>query len=108
MQNLNNKEHMNMRDGKFDTMMQHQEEDKKQKSMEKEQRAMKSMPTRRALILIQHVLSLHHFLKSSIPQKLGVASKVTALAMDSMFFFADRLLHLQALFRVSGKMPLWT
>ena len=41
------------------------------------------------------------FLQSSITQNLGVPSKVTILAMDSMFLFADRLLHLQAVFRVA-------
>ena len=34
------------------------------------------------------------FLQSSIPQNLGVASKVTTLEMDSTFFFADCLLRL--------------
>ena len=76
--------------------------------MEKEQRAMTSTPTEKALLLAQRVLSLHHFLQSSIPHNLGVASKVTKMAMDSMFFFADRLLHLQAVFRFSEKMPLLT
>ena len=98
---------MIMRDGEFETMMQQQEEDKVYKSMEKEQRTMSSTPTGKALILIQRVLSLHHFIQSSIPQNLGVASKVKTLAMNSMFFFTDRLLHLQAAFRVAGKMPLW-
>ena len=64
---------------------------------------MSSTPTGKALLLIRHVLSLHHFLQSSIPHNLGVASKVTTLATDSMFFFADRLLHLQAVFRVAPK-----
>ena len=40
VQNLENKEHTIIRGGDFATMMQHQEEDKAQKSMEKEQRAM--------------------------------------------------------------------
>ena len=96
-----------MRDGEFATMMQQQEEDKGQKLMEKEQQAMTSMPTGKASLLIKCVLSLHHFLQFSIPQNLGVASKVTTLATDSIFFFADRLLHLQAVFRVAEKMPLW-
>ena len=61
VQNLEKKEHMIMRDGEFSTMMQQQEEDKVQKLMEKEQRAMTSTPTGKALILIQSVLSLHHF-----------------------------------------------
>ena len=74
-----------------------------QKLVEKEQRAMISMPTGKALLLVQCVLSLHHFHQSPIPQNLVVASKVTTLAMDSMFFFANRLLHLQAVFRVSGE-----
>ena len=42
-------------------------------------------------------------MRSSIPQNLGVPSKVTTLAMDSMFFFADLLLRLQAVFRVAGE-----
>ena len=71
--------------------------------MEKEQRAMTSTLTKKALLLVQCVLSLHHFLQSSIPQNLGVASKVTTLATDSICFFADRLLHLQAVFRVAEK-----
>ena len=108
MQNLDNKEHMIMRDGKFVTMMQHQEEDKAQKSTEKEHRAMTATPTGKDLVLVQRVLSLQHFLQYSIPQNLGVPSKVITLAMDSMFFFADRLPHLQAVFRVAGKRSLWT
>ena len=92
-----------MRDGEFATKMQQQEEDEAQKLMEKEQRAMSSTLTAKALILIHRVLSLDHFIQYSIPQNLGVASKVTTLATDSMFFFADRLLHLQAVFRVAGK-----
>ena len=94
---------MIMRDGNFATIMQHQEEDEAQKLMEKEQRAMTSTQTAKALFLVQSVLSLHHFLRSFIPQNLGVASKVTTLAMGSIFFCADRLLHIQALFRVSEK-----
>ena len=77
-------------------------------SVEKEQRAISSTPTGEFLVLVQSVLYLHHFLQSSIPHNLGVASKVTTLAMDSMFFFADNLLHIQAVFRVSGEMSLWT
>ena len=75
-----------MRDGEFDTMIKHQEEYKAQKLMDKEQRDMSSMPTEKALLLIQRVLYLHHFLQSSIPQKLDVASKVTTLATDSIYF----------------------
>ena len=71
--------------------------------MEKEQWAMTSTPTGKYLLLVQHVLSLHYFLQSSIPHNLGVSSKVTTLATDSMFFFAYHLLHLQALFIVAGK-----
>ena len=84
-------------------MMQDQEEDKDQISTEKEQRAVSSNPTGKDLLLIQCVLSLHYFLQSSIPQNLGVPSKATTLATDNIFFFMDRLLHLQALFRVAGK-----
>ena len=64
---------------------------------------MSSTPTGKAFLLIQRVLSLHYFLRSSIPQNLGVASKVTTLETDSIFLSADHLLHLQAVFRVSGK-----
>ena len=97
-----------MRDGEFATMIQQQEEDEAQKLTEKEQWAMTSTLTGKALLIVQCVLSLHHFLKFSIPQKLGVASKVTTLATDSIFFFAGHLLHLQAVFIVAGKIPLWT
>ena len=85
------------------TMIQQQEEDKVQKSMEKEKWDMTSTPTGKDLILISHFLSLHHFLKSSIPQNLGVASKVTTLEMYSIFFFADCLLRLKVVFRVAEK-----
>ena len=56
MQNLEKKVHMIMRDGKFATMMQYQEEDEAQKSMEKEQRVMKSTPTGKALIIFKRAL----------------------------------------------------
>ena len=78
------------------------------KLLEKEHRAMESMPTGKDLVLVHSVLLLHHLLQSSITQNLGVASKVKNLAMDSMLFFSDCLLHIQAVFRVSVKMPLWT
>ena len=71
--------------------------------MEKEQRAMSSTPIGEALVIVQRVHFLHHFLQSSIPQNLGFPSKVATFATDSMFFFADRLLHLQAVFRVARK-----
>ena len=64
---------------------------------------MTSKPIGKALLFVQHLLYLNHFIQSTIPQNLGVASKVTTLAMESMFFFADRLLHLQASFRVARK-----
>ena len=92
-----------MRDGKLVTMIQQQEDWESQKSMEKEQRAMTSTPIGVYFLLVQRFLSLFHFLQSSIPQNLGVASKVTTLEMDSMFFFGDCLLRLQAVFRVAGK-----
>ena len=98
---------MIMRDGELATMMQQQEEEKANNLMEKEQQDMLSMWKNKAFLLVQRVLSLHNFLQSSVHQNLGVSSKVTTLEMDSMFFFADNLLHLQAVFRVSGKMPLW-
>ena len=97
-----------MRDGEFATLMQPQEEDEAQKLTEKEQQAMASTPTGKAFLIVQRALSLHHLFQSSIPQNLGVTSKVTSLEMDSMFFFAYRLLYIQAVFRVAGKMPLWT
>ena len=55
-----------------------------------------STPMGKDFLLVKCFLYLHHFLQSSIPQNLGVASKVTTLAMDSIFFFSDRLIHLQA------------
>ena len=55
MKNLEKKEHMIMRDGKFATMMQQQEEDEAQKSMEKEKWAMKSTPTGKDLLFVQRV-----------------------------------------------------
>ena len=95
---------MIMRDGEFSTLIQQQVEDKVQKSMEKEQRGMKSTPTGKSLLLVKHVPSLYRFLKSSIPKNLDVASKLTTLAMESMSFFTNCLLHLQAIFRVTGKL----
>ena len=56
-----------------------------------------------ALLLVWRVFSLHHFIQSSIPHNLGFFSKVTTLEMESMFFFADYLLHPQSLFRVAKK-----
>ena len=56
-----------------------------------------------ALVLVKCVLLLHHFLQSSIPKELGVPSKVTTLAMESMFFFADCLLNQQEVFRFPEK-----
>ena len=73
VQNMEDKEHMIMRYGKLVTMTQYQEEEESQKCMEKEQRDMASMPTGKASILVQSILSLHHILRSSIPQNLGVA-----------------------------------
>ena len=71
--------------------------------MENKQRAMLSTTTENALVIFQRVLFLHHFLKYFIPQNLGIPSKVTTLAIDSMFLFVDFLLHLQAVFRVAFK-----
>ena len=53
---------MIMRDGKLATMIQQQEEEKAQKLMDKEQWAVTSTLTGKALLLIQNVLSLYHFL----------------------------------------------
>ena len=101
--NLENKAQMTLIDGELTTVAQHQEEDEAQKLMVKEQRAITSTLKREYLLLVQRVLSLRHFLQPSIPQNLGFASKLTTLAMDSMSFLADHLLHLQAVFRVAEK-----
>ena len=98
---------MIIRGGEIFTMMQHQEDNKAPISMDKEHRATTSTPTGNYLLLIQCVLSLYHFLQYPIPQNLGVASKLTTFSMDSMFFFTNCLLHLQAVLRVSRKMSLW-
>ena len=99
---------MIMRDDEFVTMMQQKEEYEAQKLMEKEEQAITSTSSGKAFLIVQRVLSLHHFLQSSILQNLGATSKVTTLSKDSVFFFADSLLQLQAVFRVAGEMPLWT
>ena len=77
---------MIIRDDEFPTMMQHQEEDEVPKLMEIEQRDMTSMPTGKALFLVQYVLYLHHFLQYPIPHNLGFSSKVKTLTMDSISF----------------------
>ena len=56
MHNLEKKENVIMRDGEFATMMQQQEEDETQKSMEKEQWDMSSTQTGKALLIIHRVL----------------------------------------------------
>ena len=66
MQNLEKKKHMIMRDGKFATMTQHQEEDKSKRLTEKEQRAMVSTPTGKDLLIVKCVIYLYYFLQSSI------------------------------------------
>ena len=60
------------RDDELTTMMKQQEEDETYKLMGKEQRAMTSTETRRALLIVQRVLSLQKFMQSSIPHNLGV------------------------------------
>ena len=92
-----------MRDGDIATLMQQQEDDQAHKWTEKEQLVMTSMPTGKCLLLFKHFLSLQHILQYSIPHNFGVASKVTTLEMDSIFFFADSLLHLQAVFKLARK-----
>ena len=99
---------MIIKEDHFATMIQQQEKEEAQKSMEKEHQAMSSTPTGKSLLIIHRFLSVHHFLQSSIPQDLGVASKVITLSTDSIFLFAESLLHLQAVFRVAGKMTFWT
>ena len=94
---------MIMRDDELAAMMRQQDEEESQKLTEKEQRAMTSIPTSRDLLLVHRGLSLDHFLQTSILQNLSVASKVTTLEMDIMFLFTNRLLHLQAVFRVTKK-----
>ena len=91
------------RDGELATIMQQKEEDEAHILMEKEYPATTSTPTGRSLLLVQCVLTLHVFLQSSIPHNSGVASKATTLEMDIIFSFADRLLNLQVVFRVSSK-----
>ena len=81
--------------------MEQQEEDEAHKSTEKEQQVITSTLTGKALLLVLNFLSLNQFLQSSISQNLGVASKVTTLAMDSIFFFVDCLLRLQVVCRVT-------
>ena len=70
---MEDKEHMITRDGELTNIIQQQEEDEAQKLVEKEQQAMESTPTSRDLIIVQSVLSLHHFIQFSILQKLGFA-----------------------------------
>ena len=70
---------------KLTTIMQHQEEDKAHKSIEKEYWSMTSMLTVKAFLIVQSVLPLLLFLQSSIPQNLIFASRVTTLEMDSIF-----------------------
>ena len=53
---MEEKEQIIMRDGEIATMIQQQEEDEAKKYMDKEQRALTSTPTRRALVLVQHIL----------------------------------------------------
>ena len=77
---------MIMADEKFATIMKQQEEDEVQKLMEKEQRAMSSMPTGKALLPVQRFLSLHNFLQYYIPHNLGVASKVNNLGNRKYVF----------------------
>ena len=103
VQNMEEKEQMITRNGKLATIMQQKEEGEAQKLMEKEQQAMTSTPSGMPLLLVQRVISLRHFIQSSVTQNLGIASKVTTLAMDSIFFFADCLLHLQVVFIVAVK-----
>ena len=81
--------------------MEQQEEDEAHKSTEKEQQVITSTLTGKALIFFRRFLSLNQFIQSSISQNLAVASKVTTLAMDIMFFFKDCLLHIQAVSRVT-------
>ena len=94
---------MIMGHGEFDILIQQKEEDKEQRSTEEEHRAMPSIPKGKALLLIQRILSLHHFLLSSISHNLGIASKVTTLTTNRMFSVANCLLHLQAVFRFTKK-----
>ena len=71
--------------------------------MEKEQRSIPSMLTGKSFLIVLCVIALHHYLHSSVLHNLGIESKVTNLAMDSMLFFQDSLLHLQVVFRVVRK-----
>ena len=78
MHNLDKKEQIIMIDGEFAAMMQHQEEEEVQKSMEKEQRAKTSTPTEKALLLVKCVLSLHFFKVFHTPE-LGRPIKINDL-----------------------------
>ena len=82
---------MIMRYGQLAAIMSQQQDKEAHKLMEKEQRAMTSTPTGKALLLVWCVLSLQLFPQSSIPQNLGVASKVTTLAVDS--FSSSRIVY---------------
>ena len=68
VQNLEYKEQMITRYGDLATMMQQQEEFEAQKNLEKEQWAMTSTPTRRALIIVQHVLPCSIFFSLPYPR----------------------------------------
>ena len=59
---MEKKEQIIMRDSKFPTMMQQQEEDEVQKLTEKEHRDMASKPAGEALLLAHHVLSFHYLI----------------------------------------------
>ena len=57
-----------MRDGNFAYIMQQQEADKAQKSLEKEKWAMSSTKTEKDLLLIHHVLSLQQLFTIPYPR----------------------------------------
>ena len=97
-----------MRDGELATMMQQKEEEETQKSIYKEQWAMASTPTGKALLLVQRVLPLHHFLQSSIPQNVGVALKVQSWRW-TVFFPSWIVYYIYKRYLESlKKNPLWT
>ena len=71
--NLEDKEQIIVSDGKLATIMQQQEDYEAHKLTEKDQQAITSTLTGKALLLIWSVVSLHHFLQSYTPQNLGVS-----------------------------------
>ena len=75
---------------------------KLQKYSEEVLQGMKSTQTGKALIFVQHILSLHCLLQDSAPQNLDITSKVNVMTKDDMVLLTERLLQTQTLFKASG------